>query len=165
MLQLSNVRMIKLTLHGWHDIGFAAPRLLLHLSLGLPHVEDVILLDQSADDDYEFLGTPTGVAAAAANFASSLWNGKQGQLSAFQNSLRLMCQWHHAQQQQLVRVHRLQHVTGCWVVPLPMAALLTLVSPKLSCCCSCCDVTQVVGTLSTVRAVGMSMSALISAVC
>lgn len=75
LLQLSNVRTLHLTLHGWHDIGFAAPRLLLHLSVGLPHVDDVVLHDQSTADEYEPLGTPTGVAAAAANFATSLWSG------------------------------------------------------------------------------------------
>jgi hypothetical protein len=75
VLQLSNVRMIQLTTHSWHDIGFAAPRLLLHLSVGLPHVEDVVLLDQSAADDYEPLDTPTGVAAAAAAMASNFFTG------------------------------------------------------------------------------------------
>jgi hypothetical protein len=32
LLQLTNVRTLHLTLHSWHDIGFAAPRMLLHLS-------------------------------------------------------------------------------------------------------------------------------------
>lgn len=75
--QLSNVRVLCLTLHSWHDIGFGAPRLLLHLSTGLAHVEDVVLVDQSAAEDYEPLGTPTESAmlAAAANLASSLWTG------------------------------------------------------------------------------------------
>jgi hypothetical protein len=73
--QLSNVRMMQLTLHSWHDIGFAAPRLLLHLSVGLPHVEDVVLLDQSAADDYEPLDTPTGLAAAAAAMTSQFFTG------------------------------------------------------------------------------------------
>lgn len=76
-LQLSNVRVLRLTMHSWHDIGFAAPHLLLHLSTGLAHVEDVVLMDQSAAEDYEPLGTPTQSAmlAAAANLASSLWTG------------------------------------------------------------------------------------------
>lgn len=73
--QLSNVHQLHLTLRSWHGIGFAAPRLLLHLSGGLPHVEQVVLLDQSAADEYEPLDTPSSMAAAAANFASSLWAG------------------------------------------------------------------------------------------
>jgi hypothetical protein len=69
------VHKLHLTLRSWHDIGFAAPRLLLHLSGGLPNVTEMMLLDQSAADEYEPLGTPSSMAAAAANFASSLWTG------------------------------------------------------------------------------------------
>lgn len=73
--QLTNVRTLHLTLHSWHDIGFAAPRMLLHMSTSLPYVDDVVLRDESAADEYEPLGTPTGMATAAASFASSLWAG------------------------------------------------------------------------------------------
>lgn len=77
------MRKLDLTVRGWHDIGFAAPRLLLHLSRSLPHVEDIVLLDQSAadeDDEYEGLlvGTPpsaTAAVSAAAHFASSVLPG------------------------------------------------------------------------------------------
>lgn len=78
LLQLSNVRQLRLTVHDWHDIGFSAPRVLLHLSLGLPHVEDVVLLDQSAADDYEPLETPTAAVAAAASYAASFFAGVLG---------------------------------------------------------------------------------------
>lgn len=75
-LQFTNVTSLQLTVQGWHDIGFAAPQLLLHLSTSLPKLQEVTLLDKSHEDLYEPLAsTPTtAVAQAAASAASNLFH-------------------------------------------------------------------------------------------
>lgn len=80
MLQFTNVTRIQLTVRGWHDIGFGAPQLLLHLSTALPKIQEVTLLDKSHEDMYEPLAsTPTGaVAQAAAHAASNLFHAAVG---------------------------------------------------------------------------------------
>lgn len=138
-LQLSNVRVLRLTMHSWHDIGFGAPRLLLHLSTGLAHVEDVVLMDQSAAEDYEPLGTPTqsAMSAAAANLASSLWTG--------------VCRHREGQGRRGTKYLRMtggltsrcrMHVCACWraragFVFAPLLQLGCRLPPLHACICRC----------------------------
>lgn len=72
LTQYTNITSLQLTVRGWHDIGFGAPQLLLHLATSLPNIQHIAVSDRSHEDLYEPLASaPTGAVARA---ASSLWH-------------------------------------------------------------------------------------------